>query len=598
MLAFFVPVSSRATAVTLNVTNYGAKGDAVQLLAATVSNSTTILLNPSNALSSGDVGKVIELFGAGAVTTGSNHQDFAGFIIAVTNGTNVTISAQAGLTRTSVPCTIGTQNAAAFQHCIDACQGTNTVVLIPAGSYLLVPPLFLDPGFVMSSAATLAFTINIQKGGIHLLGDQDGSTRLLGNGAWALKGAYVQRGIMFGCIGPVTNDAPLLFENLTMDGGVQVGNQHCNGANPASVTDGSEWDITHDAVVDSGRPPLHAYKAFVNCRFVHWRGEMVKSVVGGPDGLIQVTNCAFIDGNASGFNFTFTHNINNCLFSNLLMAMEFYEGYMTGASTFENSTVTNAVNAIVIVGALTNHVEPPYMIRSNTLSSSKYGILFSPVRNLTVIGNQFCNTPIGIGSDSYAYQGTDCNSNILVDGSDGADLVENMTWLTNTALGCGRFATGYGWSTNVAFLGNTSLAQNNQQGGLFGAQLTGQYFIDDPSNAFPTNFCGIDSGSPGFTNTVSYTVGMRQALYQNQVTNGVFLLDTSHPAQIPEAATMVMPYIGRDPAILYLANQAPLGNPLVLNSSNVLTVQWSMGQWKFVKSSVLNAPTGLHVSEP
>jgi len=53
---------------------------------------------------------------------------------------------------------------------------------------------------------------------------------------------------------------------------------------------------------------------------------MVKSVVGGMDGLIQMTNCAFLDGNASGFNFAFTHNINGCLFSNVFMAMEFYEG--------------------------------------------------------------------------------------------------------------------------------------------------------------------------------------------------------------------------------------------------------------------------------
>jgi len=338
---------------------------------------------------------------------------------------------------------------------------------------------------------------------------------------------------------------------------------------------------------------------------------MAKSAVSGTDGLIQMTNCAFLDGNASGFNFAFTHNINGCLFSNVFMAMEFYEGYMTGASTFENSTITNAVNAIVIVGALTNHVAPPYTISRNTLSSSKYGILFSPVRNLTVIGNQFCNTPIGMGSDSYAYQGTDCNSNILVEGntfignacclnigSAGADLVENMTWLTNTAVGCARFASGYGWSTNVIFLGNTSLPRNGQQGGLFGQQLSGQYFIDDASNAFPTNSCGIDSGTPGFTNTASYIVGMRQALYQNQVTNGVFFLDTSHPAQIPDGATMELSYSGQNPAALYLANQAPLGNPLTLYSSNVVTVQWSKGQWNFVKSSELIPPGGLHVLGP
>ena len=36
-------------------------------------------------------------------------------------------------------------------------------------------------------------------------------------------------------------------------------------------------------------------------------GEMVKSVASLMDGYIEVTNCAFLDGVASGFNFNFTH---------------------------------------------------------------------------------------------------------------------------------------------------------------------------------------------------------------------------------------------------------------------------------------------------
>jgi len=605
MLPFLLQISSRADTAALNVTNFGATGDAVQILASTVSNSATVILDPSNALSSTDVGKIIELFGVGAVTTGTNHQDLVGSIVAVTNGTNVTISMMAGLTATAVPCTIGTQNAGAFQRCLDACHGTNTVVLIPAGSYLLVPPSFLDPSFVMDSAATLTFAINIQKGGIHLLGDEGGGSRLVGNGAWALKGAYVQRGALAGCVGPVTNDAPLVFENLTLDGGVQAGNLG-NIAGPASVTDGSGWDVTHAAVIDFGQAPLHAYKGFINCRFVHWRGEMVKSVVAGMDGLIQMTNCSFVDGQASGFNFNFTHEINGCLFSNLFMAMEFYEGYMQGASTFENSTMTNLVNAIVLVGALTNHVEPSYTIRSNIFGASGKSILFSPVRNLTVVGNQFYGSIIGLGSDDYAYQGTDYNSDILVEsntftgtgyclniGSSGRDRVANMTWLTNTAVGCPRFGNGYGWSTNIVFLGNASLPLNGQQGLLFGSSLTGQYFIDDASNQFPTNYAGVYGST--LTNTVTYALGMRWGLWAES-SNGVFLLDTTCPNCIPTNALLTMSYGSQMPATLYPASQAPFGSPFVLNYGDRIACRWTGGQW--VIRPQLAPPTNVHIVAP
>jgi len=326
MLPFLLQISSRADTAALNVTNFGATGDAVQILASTVSNSATVILDPSNALSSTDVGKIIELFGVGAVTTGTNHQDLVGSIVAVTNGTNVTISMMAGLTATAVPCTIGTQNAGAFQRCLDACHGTNTVVLIRRAA-IFWSPFLPRPEFRHGQRGNPDIRHQYPEGGHSSPGDEGGGSRLVGNGAWALKGAYVQRGALAGCVGPVTNDAPLVFENLTLDGGVQAGNLG-NIAGPASVTDGSGWDVTHAAVIDFGQAPLHAYKGFINCRFVHWRGEMVKSVVAGMDGLIQMTNCSFVDGQASGFNFNFTHEINGCLFSNLFMAMEFYEGYM------------------------------------------------------------------------------------------------------------------------------------------------------------------------------------------------------------------------------------------------------------------------------
>ena len=105
-----------AGAATLNVTDFGAVGDAVQTLANTTSNSTAVTLPPSNQLSGSDVGKLIELFGAGPVTSGANNQDLVATIVAVTNGTNVTISVPTGRTATGVNCTYGTQNAGAFRR--------------------------------------------------------------------------------------------------------------------------------------------------------------------------------------------------------------------------------------------------------------------------------------------------------------------------------------------------------------------------------------------------------------------------------------------------------------------------------------------------
>ena len=595
---------------TLNVTDYGARGDAIQALAVTSANSRVVTLKSGTTLSSADVGKVIELFGVGAATTGSNYQDLIALILSVTNGTNLIISVPAGRGSNAVNCTIGSQNAPAFQACVDACVASNTDIIIPSGRYLLVPPPVLDSNYKMNDASVVTVAVNLHKGGIRFLGADLATTILLGNGAWVLKGAYVQRGILFGCVGPVTNNTlntPLVFENLTMDGGVQAGNQ-TNVSFPASVTDGSGWDITHDAVEDLGPPPLHALKEFVNCRFVRWRGEMLKSVYGNIDGLILVTNCAFLDGDASAFNFTFTHRISGCFFSNLFEAIEFNEGYMQGNSVFENSTVTNVVEGIVLLGALANRVQPSYTVSGNKITASRYGILCGGVENLLVTGNQFPGGNAGLGNDGGAYLGTAINSNIVVQNNTfvgnayplviagaGLDGVVNMTWQSNTAWGCAMFANGYGWSSNVTLLGNKSLPLNGQHGRIWSQQLAGQYLIDDESNLFPTNVVNVDSSNP--TNTVSYAYGMRQSI-QSDGPNCAAILDTSSPRQIPAGVIMDITYSGQYPARLYLSSQGPAGDSLMLSPSEFVQCQWSNGKWNVLQPVPPPAPQNLHISNP
>jgi hypothetical protein len=596
-------------AATWNVIDFGARGDAIQTLASCVSNSTLVSLETTNTLSGADVGKLIELFGAGVPTSGTNAQDLIAYILSVTNGNLAIISVAPHITATNLNCTFGTQNAGAFQSCVNACTGSNAVISIPAGRYLMVPPQVLETNFVMSSSATICLAVTVSKGGITFKGNSPGNTILLGNGAWTLMPSAVERGALFGCVGPVTNevDAPLVFENLTFDGGVQVGNLGY-GSGPANPVDGTGWDITHDAVVDLGQPPYHANQQLINCQLVHWRGEIIKSVVSWDDGFIGVTNCVFSDGDGSGFNFNWTpHVISGCLFSNLNMAMEYYVGTMRTNSLFENSVITNTRIAIVLVGALTNHPSPGYSIISNSISASQYGICLGPARNVIISGNTFYGGAGGVATDGYAYQGNDYNQNILVEnnrfvncyyplivGGAGADVLVNMTWLTNTATGCASFAYGEsGWSSNLVFLKNISLnPAPNQIGQLNSLRLTGQWFVDDASDSFPSWF-DSSVASNGVTNTVSYVYGMRHTLSADSP-QAVFLLDNSQPGKIPPGAELVLTNASHFSVSIYPTSANPAGKPFVLPSGNTMTCVWSNIFWQFA----LVPPANLQAIQP
>src|ERR1039458_5616864 len=75
--------SSQAQTPTLSVTDFGAQGDAAQILVSTVSNSSVITVQSTNQLSSADVGKLILLFGAGPATGPTNNQDLIATITQV-----------------------------------------------------------------------------------------------------------------------------------------------------------------------------------------------------------------------------------------------------------------------------------------------------------------------------------------------------------------------------------------------------------------------------------------------------------------------------------------------------------------------------------
>ena len=134
----------RGQAVFLNVTNFGARGDAAAMAANTTSNSATIVC-PTNHFTSTDAGKVVELFGAGLATSPTNHQGFLATVTQVVNDTTLKLDRACGITTTGASGIYGANDAAAFQACIDSCPPGNTVVSIPAGQYLLLAPAALDP---------------------------------------------------------------------------------------------------------------------------------------------------------------------------------------------------------------------------------------------------------------------------------------------------------------------------------------------------------------------------------------------------------------------------------------------------------------------
>jgi hypothetical protein len=588
---------------TLNITNFGAVGDAVRTWASTSSNSPVVW--STNITTSSDIGKVIELFGVGPYTSLTNNQDLVATITNVSNGTNWLITPPPSATSNNVQCTYGTQNAPAFQNCLNACTGTNTVIQVPPGAYLLVPPSVLNTNYVMSTGYDVAYAITNYGGGITLAGHFPSDTILLGSGAWTLKGPYVQRGTILCFAGPATNNYPLVFQNLTFDGGVfngvQTNGLQPNTAFPANAIDGSGWDTSHCALIDLGPLPLVSNRQFLDCHFIHWRGEMLKSITSFDSGLTALTNCWLVDGNADGFNLCWEpHIVSGCLFSNLFQAVEFYCGTMNSRSFFLNNMVTTMVNGCTILGALATYPSPGYTIQSNVFSSiGHYGVLLGPACNVNIIGNEFIGLSACVATDGSAYGGTDYNhdinvssnlfngSHVLVNiGGDGQDRLVNMTVQGNAIISDPYYlAYSWGWSSNVLFVSNNATASSMP---LYSAGAEGQYFMDDISNIFPPF---QDYDYVGQTNIVTYATGMRHEIW-TAYTNSVYVVDDHFPLQLPPTARLVVTNTAKFPVPLYPSSTSPAGSPLQLSAGATVSFSWLNGRW----ISLPSPPVDLRIS--
>jgi hypothetical protein len=605
-------LAQQAPAATLNVTNFGAIGDCRDVYVNVTSNSA--VMNTTNTFTAGDIGKIVQLFGAGYYSslsstgvfrgnylgTPTNHQDLVATIVSIANGTNVTINRACGVTTTNIRCTYGTQNKTAFDNCIAAAQ-SNDVIYVPSGNYQLIAPTVLDTNFVMASIYDGGPTLTLSKGGLTFLGDGTNSTILTANGAWQQKGydtAYF--GYFFSLNNgyqPPTNNGPLIFNGIQFNGNATRNHSTLYTFWPPVPTDGSGW-AGHHAFVDGYTPQGNIYKSWTNCLFIHWHGETIDGISDGTNGFIDVGNCVFIDGNATVINFNYRHDFHDNWVEDYYQVAEdgqFLEG--TGVSYIRRNTFTNIHGNVVIalVGAYTNVNPPSYEISSNNFAvNGKYGVMTAGIKNVSIISNVFDGASIVLGSAGN--QSTFWNSNlfiafntftniqvaVLIAGS-GRNRVEDVLVVSNYATASEAFVeSGEGagsWSTNVVFRYNTDLG-TIQYSALWSTWATGQYLVDDLSNNFPPK----NDSDGGGNNRVGYDFGARHVLHPNS-TNAAFYLDDSKPGQIPPVAVLLVTNSG-PASVLYTS--ASLVNPITISNGYSAKFRWTNGVWQGVPSSVVN----------
>ena len=551
----------------LNVTNYGAVGDTkTNIIISCTSNSTTVGF--TNSISAADVGKVIEIFRGGRLGTSTTNQDYIGKIVSV-SGTNAVLNNTVSNTG-ALYCVYGTLDTTPFQNCINAAP-SNSVITVPSGTYLIIGLSNFYYNFPNSAFNTYPSLV-VTNGGLIINGAGQGQTVLLGCGAWTIQGGYAYRGHMFGLTAPIQNRGSFTLENMTIDGGVYPGYTGYFGF-PALTDNGDGWDVTHDAVINEGSGTPMANQYYYNLTVTNWRGEQFKSTQSGADGGIIVSNCSFTQGDASGLNFSFSMTVENCYFANLSETMEFYQAYCSNTCYFQNNFVTNMGGAIMAINGGTG-TNPTFNIAGNTFYITvQNGIQTTPGCNLNIFSNVFYGGGYPVTLGVAGYQGSFPNTNIIISANvfsnsfwpiveegNGNNSVFNVVVSNNTSYNLGNaFAYGFGYGSNVLFANNT---MNGSGAGLNSTGLTGQFFIDDPSNVFPYH---EDDDTSGITNIVSYTYGMRHKIAID-VAGSVFKMDDTVPYQIPPVAELLV------------SNSATFTVPVYFGESTSSHVNLSTGQ--------------------
>jgi hypothetical protein len=614
LAALAVAFSASVQAQTvLNVADYGARGDAVRFYASTTAGLP--LVTTARQFSSADIGKTIELFKAGVQTVGinsygvnsTNNLDLISTITGVdSSGTNVSISSPALATVSNAFATCGTDNTPAIRKAI-AAAGTNAVILFPDNGTYLCMPSVQTPGTAFAIAS-----IVLNRGGLHFLGTNilGVTTTLLSRGAFRPEdftawgwGISPARGYLFEVAAPVTNDYPIVMENLTLDGGVQHGNLDVHGIY-VNVVDGLGWDVGHSAWLccDNGNNTGTAtHQVFTNVTVQHWRGEMFKSVDGNNNGNISIHNSAFRDGCATALNIYGSWDVSSNYFENLFETTEYYQSSYTNISYFQNNFVTNLTGG----GWAWNggRLEAPaFIMRSNVFYISTIGlncIQFTPAANIRVLNNEFhCGdygTAFIIGTAGA--QGGVMSSNILIAnntvfapnklaafvsfGGPGILGVNGLTISNNTvsAPEVQNILVQYAGSTNVVFTNNTV----NCAIGKFNTGAGQPMVLVSPDNSYtPAQLYG----NTGTTNLVSYGNGpLYPTMYVQTAAN--FVLDDSAPAQIPAGAYLKFDdTVNTQGSYYFVYPSIKTSAPVTVTTGQTLVFYWTGTAWS------TNQPTG------
>lgn len=588
---------------SLNVTNYGAVPDAVQFSCNTVSNSS-IVQAVGQTFDSSAIGKVCEVFGAAPWTyinpTPANGQivftnngsvfstntDTICLITNVTQGTNLWLSIPQGWTK-STTAIVGTNNAVQIQNCINAADalidaGSNNITInIPDGTYLCIAAHELDANEIQTDIAEADQAMTIDHGGITFLG-QSTNAVIMGCGAgmehllwnsfdanntwpYGTAGCYVPpRGILFKCYGNsdtgiIHNELPLVFENLTMDGGT------LNGTTPYTYWilhqgNGDGWDTTHHAVADSNpfgglgdpRDQMHQLKVFTNCVFQHWRGENLISFVGtgGTNCFIDIANCTFFDSNGTADNMYFGQHVHGCTFNQMGKLAEIYQSHATLPVLWENNVASNiSGNMFSVVGSVTNFTSYPITLQNNVFYGSPGvgTVTIAPAENLSIISNDFYGTASsGVVFTGAGLQPSDGTatviSNILIAGNNFHDTATPITigfygvydlLITNNTGGGGSgqvFFGASGWMTNVVLANNTSSLWIDISG-----VAGGNYPLDETNNSFGVQYGQGDQDYSGITKTITYQLGWFHPI-NHAVSGTAYYLDDTSPGFMPSGA--------------------------------------------------------------
>jgi len=579
---------------TLNVSSFGATGDAVQFYVNTVSNST--LVTTTNIVPNSAIGDGIEVFQAGVQTYGVNsygtnaygNQDLVAYITNIVNGTNLYLNIVASNTLDGAFATYGHDNSTNFQNALNA-AGTNSIVSIPAGTYL----------FLTHATNNIHgyYSVLLNKGGITITGAGTNATRLIAQGAWQMQQNFPTRGILFEENPPINDNAPITIENMTLDGGVQQGNTQFHNY-PANFVDGQGWDGTHGAFLVWSLNNANAFNqmTWTNLVFQHWRAEIVKSIDQSTNGNLLIEDCVFNDGNATAINLYASLDVTNCLFNNLFQVAEYYQAYNTNTSYFEDNIVTNLTgNAFALNGGKGNN--PYFVFRNNQFDLEGWGnngIETTPGDNIIISNNLFvcANWANAIVLGCAGYQGSFDNSNIVITantvvnpyvfvevagGSTSADPnhVESVSITKNTLLIPNQnpyLLLDYGWSTNIVVSGNDCSLNTTVKVQPGPSPLP--YAVVNTDNVYYTY---LQSGTLT-PNILSYGNGSRY--YTSSSINGSsYVLQNSDASQIPAGAQVLFNNQNSFNVPLYLNSTS--GPQLIVTNGTAVTVNWVNNQWVY-----------------